>query len=267
MEEVIAIVETNNCFSDGIQMTTGCSFANNALIYHDLGKTAVTVAKRDGEAVRVAVRADYSTSFDERYPEAHALFEKIVTTTRKGKRSGEREEPTPKEQARLSQLWAKTSYKQLGLPEEEIFTVERKRIDLPPYAPIVESAICAVCGESVMETKARLRDGEPAVGDERYRSGYPQRITVRGEVFAARWRPRCQPLHSDRRRVGCHRRILRQTWLRDDARSGCLSGRSPLPADGLPGRLPQAGLVNTYSYLLALWLGEDEPPGALPGVE
>ena len=160
MEEVIAIVETNNCFSDGIQMTTGCSFANNALIYHDLGKTAVTVAKRDGEAVRVAVRADYSTSFDERYPEAHALFEKIVTTTRKGKRSGKREEPTPKEQARLSQLWAETSYKQLDLPEEEIFTVERKRIDLPPYAPIVESAICAVCGESVMETKARLRDGE-----------------------------------------------------------------------------------------------------------
>jgi formylmethanofuran dehydrogenase subunit E len=152
MEEVVAIVEANNCFSDGVQMTTGCSFANNALIYHDLGKTAVTVAKRDGSAVRVAVRADYSTSFDERYPEAHELFEKIVTN---------REEPTPEEQARLSQLWAETSYKQLDLPEEEIFTVEMKRIDLPAYAPIYESAICAICGESVMETKARLRDGEP----------------------------------------------------------------------------------------------------------
>jgi formylmethanofuran dehydrogenase subunit E len=152
MEEVIAIVEANNCFSDGIQMTTGCSFANNALIYHDLGKTAVTVAKRDGSAVRVAVRANYSASFDERYPEAHELFEKIVTN---------REEPTPEEQERLSELWAETSYKQLGLPEEEIFTVERKRIELPAYAPIHDSAICAVCGESVMETKARLRDGEP----------------------------------------------------------------------------------------------------------
>jgi len=152
MEEVIAIVEANNCFSDGVQMTTGCSFANNALIYHDLGKTAVTVAKRDGSAVRVAVRADYSTSFDERYPEAHELFEKIVTN---------REEPTPEEQARLSQLWAETSYKQLDLPEEEIFNVETKRIDLPSYAPIHDSAICSVCGESVMETKARLRDGKP----------------------------------------------------------------------------------------------------------
>ena len=158
MEEVIAIVEANNCFSDGVQMTTGCSFANNALIYHDLGKTAVTVAKRDGgqaspaQAVRVAVRADYSTSFDERYPEAHELFEKIVTN---------REEPTPEEQARLSVLWAETSYEQLDLPEEEIFTVERKEIDLPAYAPIHESVICSVCGESVMETKARLQEGEP----------------------------------------------------------------------------------------------------------
>ena len=152
MEEVVAIVETNNCFSDGIQMTTGCSFANNALIYHDLGKTAVTVAKRSGEAVRVAVRADYSASFDERYPEAHELFEKIVTN---------REKPTPEEQERLSQLWTETSYKQLDIPEEQIFTVERKQVDLPPYAPIHDSAICAVCGESVMETKARLREGEP----------------------------------------------------------------------------------------------------------
>jgi formylmethanofuran dehydrogenase subunit E len=158
MEEVVAIVETNNCFSDGVQMTTGCSFANNALIYHDLGKTAVTVAKRGGlgpmgvEAVRIAVRADYSTSFDERYPEAHELFEKIVTN---------REVPTSEEQARLSQLWAETSYKQLSLPEEEIFTVERKQVELPSYAPIHDSVVCSVCGESVMETKARLRDGEP----------------------------------------------------------------------------------------------------------
>ena len=46
MEEVLAIVETNNCFSDGIQVVTGCTVGNNALIYRDLGKTAVTVATR-----------------------------------------------------------------------------------------------------------------------------------------------------------------------------------------------------------------------------
>jgi len=43
MEEIVAIVETNNCFSDGIQIITGCTFGNNALIYKDVGKTAVTL--------------------------------------------------------------------------------------------------------------------------------------------------------------------------------------------------------------------------------
>lgn len=52
MEEVIAIVETNNCFSDGIQMITGCTFGNNALIYKDYGKNAVTVAKRDVQILK-----------------------------------------------------------------------------------------------------------------------------------------------------------------------------------------------------------------------
>lgn len=36
MEHVLAIVETNNCFSDGVQVVTGCTFGNNALIYRDL---------------------------------------------------------------------------------------------------------------------------------------------------------------------------------------------------------------------------------------
>ncbi len=60
MEEVVAIVECNNCFTDGIQVVTGCTFGNNALIYKDLGKTAVTVARRqDGAAVRLVVHPDF----------------------------------------------------------------------------------------------------------------------------------------------------------------------------------------------------------------
>jgi formylmethanofuran dehydrogenase subunit E len=153
MEEVIAIVETNNCFSDGIQVVTGCTFANNALIYRDLGKTAVTVAKRDGTAVRVALRANYGDSFDARYPEAAALFAKIVR---------ERQESTPEEQARLNYLWAETSVGQLEVPAEELFTVKHMQIEVPAYAPILDSARCALCGESVMESRARLMRGQPA---------------------------------------------------------------------------------------------------------
>jgi formylmethanofuran dehydrogenase subunit E len=152
MEEVLAIVETNNCFSDGIQVVTGCTFANNALIYRDLGKTAVSVAKRDGAAVRVVLRADYNEGFDARYPEA-ALFAKIVR---------DRQQPTPEEQTRLMELWAETSAGQLDVPAEELFTVQPRQIEVPAYAPIFASATCALCGESIMESRARLVNGQPA---------------------------------------------------------------------------------------------------------
>ena len=38
LEEVVAVVECNNCFADGIQVVTGCTFGNSALIFKDLGK-------------------------------------------------------------------------------------------------------------------------------------------------------------------------------------------------------------------------------------
>ena len=58
MEHVIAIVETNSCFSDGIQMITGCSFGNNSLVYRDYGKTAFSLIKRNGEGVRLSTKPD-----------------------------------------------------------------------------------------------------------------------------------------------------------------------------------------------------------------
>ena len=152
MEKVVAIVETNNCFSDGVQMVTGCTFGNNALIYRDLGKTAVTVAKRDGTAVRVALKAEYADAFGSRYPEAHALFEKIVVN---------REEATRAEHEKLMRLWAESSFEQLELPKEEVFNVEHTKIEVPPFAPMFASVRCSVCGENVMETRARVKDGKP----------------------------------------------------------------------------------------------------------
>ena len=153
LEEIIAIVETNNCFSDGIQAVTGCTFANNALIYRDLGKTAVTVSKRDGDAVRIVVRADYADSFDVRFPEASALFQKIIVR---------HDDATPEERDELARRWAQTSYRQLEIPDSEIFAVHRLHVDLPAYAPIRSSVRCAICGENVMETRARFVNGEPA---------------------------------------------------------------------------------------------------------
>jgi len=164
MEDVVAILECNNCFSDGVQTVTGCTFGNNALIYRDMGKTAFTLVRRDGDAVRVALRADFVEGFRNRLSEeASALFQKIVQ---------EHQEATPQEQARLMELWTEASFQQLALPEEEVFTVQRLQVQVPPRSRIFASVRCAVCGESVMETRARIKDGRPVCipcsGDEYY---------------------------------------------------------------------------------------------------
>jgi len=156
MEEVIAIIETNNCFSDGVQMVTGCSFGNNALIYRDLGKTAVTVAKRDGTAIRIALDPDFEDSREKEYPEAYELWNKIVAR---------REKATSEEQGRLMRLFAEMSINELSKPANEMFRIKRMKITVPEYAPIFASMRCSICGEKVMETRARLKEGKAVCMD------------------------------------------------------------------------------------------------------
>jgi len=149
MEEVVAIVETNNCFSDGIQLVTGCSFGNNALIYRDYGKTAFTLARRSGEAIRISVRAD--RVMEERSPEATELWERVVV-----KRSG-----NEADRKRLNELWKELAFRILDLPDQEVFEIKRITIDIPAYARIFTSVKCSVCGENIMEPRARMKDGKP----------------------------------------------------------------------------------------------------------
>jgi formylmethanofuran dehydrogenase subunit E len=138
MEEATAIVETNNCFSDGIQIITGCTFGNNALIYKDIGKTAVTVAKRDGTAIRIALDPIYEKSIEKEYSEANRLWEKIVV---------KREEATRQEHNRMMELFAEMAFKELKKPASKMFRIARMKINTPQYAPIFNSVICQVCGE------------------------------------------------------------------------------------------------------------------------
>ena len=151
MEEVIAIIETNNCFSDGVQMVTGCSFGNNALIYRDFGKTAVTVAKRDGTAIRMALNPVFEDSRKDKYPEAYKLFDKIVA---------KREKPTPEEHERLMQLFAELSIAELEEPEDEMFITKRLKIVVPEYAPMFDSVRCSICDENVMKSRAVAENGQ-----------------------------------------------------------------------------------------------------------
>lgn len=156
MEEVIAIVETNNCFSDGVQMVTGCSFGNNALIYKDLGKTAMTLAKRDGSAIRIALDPDFEDSREKEYPEAYELFNKIVV---------KREKAEPEEYMKMMMLFYEMTIKELNKSEDEMFRIKRMKIKLPDYAPIFATVRCSICGENIMETRSRIKDGKTVCMD------------------------------------------------------------------------------------------------------
>jgi len=149
MEEVVAIVETNNCFADGIQFVTGCSFGNNSLIYRDYGKTAVTLARRTGEALRAAAKAGSSPL--DRYPEAAELFKKVVQERR----------GTEEDDEKLRHLWIDISFNVLDIPDEELFSVSRLKIEVPAYAPIFTSVQCSLCGENTMESRVRMQEGKP----------------------------------------------------------------------------------------------------------
>ncbi|MDN5348281.1 MAG: formylmethanofuran dehydrogenase subunit, partial [Clostridia bacterium] len=58
-EELVAIVETDACGVDAVQVLTGCTLGKGNLLYRDYGKHVFTFVCRDsGRAVRVAVRTD-----------------------------------------------------------------------------------------------------------------------------------------------------------------------------------------------------------------
>ncbi|MFA7248973.1 MAG: FmdE family protein [Dehalococcoidia bacterium] len=55
---LLAFVETDGCFVDGIEAATGCAVGHRTLRVHDYGKVAaVFVDVTDGRAVRIAPRA------------------------------------------------------------------------------------------------------------------------------------------------------------------------------------------------------------------
>ena len=152
MEEAVAIVETNNCFSDGIQVVTGCTFGNNSLIYKDIGKTAVIVAKRDGTAIRIVLDPDFEDSREAKYPEAYEYWNKIIV---------KREEASSKEHEKMMQLFAEMALQELNEPIDKMFRIKHLKVIVPEYAPIFTSVRCSICGEKIMESRARVKDGKP----------------------------------------------------------------------------------------------------------
>ncbi|ACL11762.1 formylmethanofuran dehydrogenase, subunit E - like protein [Desulfurococcus amylolyticus 1221n] len=150
-EDIIAIVEANNCFADGVQIATGCTLGNNSLIYIDAGKNALTLFRR-GSKKGIRVYVDSQKLREKYFPrEALDLFKKVVT-----ERRGSREETE-----KLHKLWSEIGYKMANIPEEEFIIQEVEIVEEVERAPIYESIRCSKCGELIMAPKAIYIDGKP----------------------------------------------------------------------------------------------------------
>ena len=129
-EELVTLTETDMCAVDAIQALVGCTFGKGNLIHLPYGKVAFTVfRRRDGRSVRLALNP-------------HARERLLLDPA------------LPKEQARQALIEAI-----LRAPFEELFCLGPALQAVPPRARIEATLICDACGEGVMESRIRLREG------------------------------------------------------------------------------------------------------------
>ena len=152
MEDLLALVEINACFADGVQAVSGCTLGNNALVFRDLGRTAVTFVRRDQDkGLRVRVKPEFRNHVERLAPEFYPLVEKVIV-----RRQGEAEEMAYfKSQARQA------AFGLIELDFEELFDTQWVEPLLPGYAPISPLVLCPRCQETVLAGKT-VREGDQA---------------------------------------------------------------------------------------------------------
>ena len=145
-EEIVAIVENDSCAVDAVQVMTGCTFGKGNLIFNDFGKQVYTFIKRpSGDAIRISVE----------WKSAHEspLEKKMWQRYADGDRSSDVIEAVHKRKNKKTEIILKAK-------ESELFKVQRLTINPPHEAHIYKSIPCKLCGEKVMESRARVKDGK-----------------------------------------------------------------------------------------------------------
>ncbi len=146
-EEVVAVVETDMCGVDAIQVLMGCTFGKGNLIHLDYGKNAFSFYRRsDGKGIRVVTRADI---FNRPEEEMVRLRSKM-----------EGEGLNAEEKARLKQLTAAKVKEIMEADLETLFEVRKAFGPIPRKARILAGLICEGCGERTMESRIRRFMGQ-----------------------------------------------------------------------------------------------------------
>lgn len=144
-EEIVAIVETDACAADAVQVMTGCTFGKGNFIFKDHGKMAFTFfSRKSGKGVRVVLKSD-AFKPDKRHLE---LIQKKQNGT-----------ATDADQAEFNRRHEERTHAILEKPVEEIFDLKEAQFDPPAKAQIEPSIACARCGEPTMESRLVEKDG------------------------------------------------------------------------------------------------------------
>jgi formylmethanofuran dehydrogenase subunit E len=144
-EEIVAVVETDACSADAVQVLTGCTFGKGNFIYRDYGKMALTLLSRNtGRGVRVAMKPDAFKPDEEHL----ALIQKIT-----------RGDATADEHKRFEELHFRRTCDILEAPVDKLFNVSSAEMELPARARIEPSEPCSRCGEPTMPSKMKVIDG------------------------------------------------------------------------------------------------------------
>ena len=150
-EEIVAIVETNACGADAVQVLTGCTFGKGNFFFKDYGKQVLTlISRQSGDGIRVALK----NGALELTEEHRRLMERIRTG-----------QATESEKERFQSLHLERARDILTRPLEELFDVRPVNELLPPKAVIEPSEPCERCGEPTMRSKLTESGGKRLCGD------------------------------------------------------------------------------------------------------
>ncbi len=145
-EEVVAIVETDACSADAVQVLTGCTFGKGNFFFRDYGKMAMTLLSRNtGKGVRVSILPDASA----RDPRHTELLQKMMGG-----------DATDAEKAEFKKAHLQRTKDVLETPLEKLFNVTRVEMELPSRAHMEPSENCTRCGEPAMPSKMERAGGE-----------------------------------------------------------------------------------------------------------
>lgn len=145
-EELVAVVETDACSADAVQVLTGCTFGKGNFIYKDYGKMALTLFDRSsGTGVRVCQLPPSSASNDEH----RSLMDKV--------REGS---ATEEEHHRFMHLHRQRCLEILEKPVEDLFSITPTQMAVPEKARIEPSVLCDRCGEPAMGSKLAAVEGK-----------------------------------------------------------------------------------------------------------